>query len=307
MKETATPKIVARDEWEKSRAELLAREKAHTHAGDELAAARRRLPMTRMELVKVVGRSEPVPLVDVFEGRRMLIVYHFMWKNGAPHSKQCEGCTHSQVVAPRRSPACAVDADGRGSQIEANYRNSTWPASPMISCLWETDRNEMSVPPHQDPLLLPYEILKMFLRTCVCVLLVNLPALPFGQETGDKEIKKLQGNWKVVSSQVDNVKIPAEAFKKVVVTFEDDKISFKENRKTYEEIKFHLEPAATPQEINYLYLDGLKKGVKEKGIYKLEGDQLTLCIAQSGQKRPEDFASKKGTGQQLMVLKRLKS
>jgi predicted dithiol-disulfide oxidoreductase (DUF899 family) len=34
----------------------------------------------------------------VFEGRRMLIVYHFMWKNGAPHHKQCEGCTHSQVA-----------------------------------------------------------------------------------------------------------------------------------------------------------------------------------------------------------------
>ena len=83
MTESATPRIVTRDEWERARAELLVREKAHTHAGDELAAARRRLPMTRMEPVKVVGPDGPVPLHDVFEGRRMLIVYHFMWKKGA--------------------------------------------------------------------------------------------------------------------------------------------------------------------------------------------------------------------------------
>ena len=61
MTEPATPKIVTRDEWERARAELLVREKAHTHAGDELAAARRRLPMTRMEPVMVVGRGRPRP------------------------------------------------------------------------------------------------------------------------------------------------------------------------------------------------------------------------------------------------------
>ncbi|MBD3887461.1 DUF899 family protein [Phormidium tenue FACHB-886] len=98
MKELATPRIVSRDEWERARAELLVREKAHTRAGDELAAARRRLPMTRMEPVMVVGSDGLIRLHDVFEGRRMLIVYHFMWNLGAPHEKQCEGCTHSQTA-----------------------------------------------------------------------------------------------------------------------------------------------------------------------------------------------------------------
>jgi predicted dithiol-disulfide oxidoreductase (DUF899 family) len=98
MTQPATPKIVSREEWERARAELLAREKGHTHAGDELAAARRRLPMTRMEKVMVLGPQGTVSLDDVFEGRRMLIVYHFMWKKGAPHQQQCEGCTHSQAA-----------------------------------------------------------------------------------------------------------------------------------------------------------------------------------------------------------------
>lgn len=90
--------IVSRDEWIAARAELLVREKEQTHANDALAAARRRLPMAPMESVTVMGSKGLVPLQEVFEDRRMLIVYHFMWNKGAPHHKQCEGCTHSQAA-----------------------------------------------------------------------------------------------------------------------------------------------------------------------------------------------------------------
>jgi predicted dithiol-disulfide oxidoreductase (DUF899 family) len=109
MTEPATPKTVSREEWEQARAELLVREKEHTHAGDALAAARRRLPMTLMEKLTVVGSQGAVPLGEVFDGRRMLIVYHFMWKKGAPHHKQCEGCTHSQ--AAMSAAVCAYLAE----------------------------------------------------------------------------------------------------------------------------------------------------------------------------------------------------
>lgn len=111
MKESATPHIVDRDEWNQLRADLLVREKAHTRAGDALAAARRRLPMMRMEPVTVVGRNGPVGLQDVFEGRRMLLVYHFMWKRGAPHQKQCPGCTHTQVAMDAAVRAYLAERD----------------------------------------------------------------------------------------------------------------------------------------------------------------------------------------------------
>lgn len=114
MKDSATPEIVSRDEWERARAELLGREKAHTRAGDELAAARRRLPMTRMEPVTVMGADGPVSLHDVFQGRRMLVVYHCMWHPGASHAQQCEGCTHSQVAMnPAVRPRSSVDTGMR--------------------------------------------------------------------------------------------------------------------------------------------------------------------------------------------------
>ena len=58
----ATPRIVGREEWERAHAELLVREKAHTRAGDALAAERRRLPMTPVEPVKVMGSGGPIDL-----------------------------------------------------------------------------------------------------------------------------------------------------------------------------------------------------------------------------------------------------
>ena len=109
MTEQATPQIVGREEWQRARAELLVREKAHTHAGDALAAERRRMPMTPMDSVTVVGPSGPSALHEVFEGRRMLLVYFFMWNKDAPHHQQCEGCTHSQAAIT--SAVCAYLAE----------------------------------------------------------------------------------------------------------------------------------------------------------------------------------------------------
>lgn len=140
MPASATPKIVSRDEWERARAELLDREKALTRAGDELAAARRRLPMTRMESVSVVGPNGAAPLQDVFDGRRMLMVYHFMWNAGASHHRQCEGCTHSQVAMneavraylAERDVTYAVFSRGPWEEIVA-YRNFMGWTTPWYS------------------------------------------------------------------------------------------------------------------------------------------------------------------------------
>jgi predicted dithiol-disulfide oxidoreductase (DUF899 family) len=130
MNGSATPQTAPRDAWERVRAELRVREKAYTRAGDALAAARRRLPMTRMEPVTVVGVHGPVRLLDVFEDRRTLLVYHFMWHAGAPHEKQCEGCTHSQVAMneavraylAERDVSYAVFSSGPWAEIAA-YRD----------------------------------------------------------------------------------------------------------------------------------------------------------------------------------------
>ncbi|MGW0434958.1 DUF899 family protein [Micromonospora sp. NPDC003197] len=92
----ATPQVVDRQTWLRECNELLAREKAHTREGDAIAAARRRLPMTLIPAaVTVQGSDGHTPMAEVFEGRRMLIAYFHMWRDGRPFEDQCEGCTFS--------------------------------------------------------------------------------------------------------------------------------------------------------------------------------------------------------------------
>jgi predicted dithiol-disulfide oxidoreductase (DUF899 family) len=90
-REDAVPPIVDQATWEAALAELRVREKAATRELDAIAAARRRLPMVELPEYRLVGADGPVRLVDVFEGRRQLIVYHHMWSPG--EEWQCDGCT----------------------------------------------------------------------------------------------------------------------------------------------------------------------------------------------------------------------
>ena len=83
------PAIVSRAEWLAARKALLAKEKEFTRRRDALNAERRRLPMVRVDKNYVFeGPHGPARLVDLFEGREQLIVYHFMfdpsWDAGCP-------------------------------------------------------------------------------------------------------------------------------------------------------------------------------------------------------------------------------
>jgi len=86
------PTIVGPDEWNARRAELLVAEKALTREYDRVAALRRRLPMIRLEKDYIFGTANgPVRMHELFEGRRQLIMYHFMF--GPQDVVGCPVCT----------------------------------------------------------------------------------------------------------------------------------------------------------------------------------------------------------------------
>src|SRR5215472_3776251 len=92
--ELGAPAIVDRASFQAELDALRVREKAHTREGDAIAAARRRLPMVEVDpTITLIGPHGPVTLLEVFEGRRQLIAYYFMWQTGRPAPEQCEGCT----------------------------------------------------------------------------------------------------------------------------------------------------------------------------------------------------------------------
>jgi predicted dithiol-disulfide oxidoreductase (DUF899 family) len=75
------PPVVSRDEWLVARKELLAREKQLTRERDALNAERRRLPMIEIDKEYVFeGPEGKATLLDLFEGRGQLIIYHLMWR-----------------------------------------------------------------------------------------------------------------------------------------------------------------------------------------------------------------------------------
>jgi predicted dithiol-disulfide oxidoreductase (DUF899 family) len=94
--ERALPEIADRRGWQARIDELRIKEKAHTRAGDALAAERRRLPMVEVDgRTPLIGTDGAVPLIDIFDGRSQLIAYFQMWHTGKPAAEQCEGCTFS--------------------------------------------------------------------------------------------------------------------------------------------------------------------------------------------------------------------
>lgn len=91
-KEIAIPGIVNRQEWLAKRKDLLEKEKELTRTRDALNAERRRLPMVRIEKdYQFEGPDGSLSLLDLFEGRRQLLVHHFMWFDEP--DTFCHGCS----------------------------------------------------------------------------------------------------------------------------------------------------------------------------------------------------------------------
>ncbi|MFC9255929.1 DUF899 domain-containing protein [Amycolatopsis thailandensis] len=83
-------------EWEEARLRLLVKEKELTRARDALAAERRRMPWVAVEKAyEFEGPSGPVSLLDLFEGRRQLIVYRAFFEPGVEGFPEhaCQGCS----------------------------------------------------------------------------------------------------------------------------------------------------------------------------------------------------------------------
>jgi predicted dithiol-disulfide oxidoreductase (DUF899 family) len=108
------PPVVSPQEWDAARAQLLVREKEHTRERDALAAARRRMPRMAVEKpYRFEGPDGEVSLLDLFHGRRQLIVYRFFFEPGV-HGWPEHGC-----------PGCSFGADQVAHLAHLNARDTT--------------------------------------------------------------------------------------------------------------------------------------------------------------------------------------
>jgi predicted dithiol-disulfide oxidoreductase (DUF899 family) len=139
--------VVSAQEWEAARQELLVKEKEHTRARDALAAQRRRMPWLAVEKdYRFEGPDGPASLVDLFAGRRQLIVYRafygpevttFAAAGDAYPERACVGCSFvaDQVAHPAHLNARdttlvfasrAPQAEIRGLQERMGWEHIPW-------------------------------------------------------------------------------------------------------------------------------------------------------------------------------------
>src|SRR5260370_36281377 len=109
-----TPPIVSQQEWEAARQQLLVKEKELTRARDVLAAERRRMPWLAVEKeYEFEGPKGKASLLDLFEGRRQLIVYRAFFEPGV-HGWPDHAC-----------PGCSLVADQVAHVAHLNARDTT--------------------------------------------------------------------------------------------------------------------------------------------------------------------------------------
>ena len=109
-----TPPIVSAQEWEAALDAMLVKEKEFTRARDALAAMRRRMPWTPVEKAyEFEGPEGALSLLDLFQGRRQLIVYRAFVDPGV-HGWPEHGCV-----------GCSLMADHIGNLAHLNARDTT--------------------------------------------------------------------------------------------------------------------------------------------------------------------------------------
>ncbi|HEY6645229.1 DUF899 domain-containing protein [Povalibacter sp.] len=105
-----SPAIVSQQEWEAAHAQLLTKEKALTHARDALAAERRRMPWLAVGRPYMFdGPNGKVSLLELFEGRRQLIVYRAFFEPGV-HGWPEHACVGCSMVADQVSHLAHLNA-----------------------------------------------------------------------------------------------------------------------------------------------------------------------------------------------------
>jgi RNA polymerase sigma-70 factor (ECF subfamily) len=135
---------------------------------------------------------------------------------------------------------------------------------------------------------------------CAQLVLANKPAV-VGKKEAPKDEEKILGTWALVSGEEGGEKAPEEAINKWKLIFAaDGKLTSKRGEKG-QELTYTLDPAKKPKEFSCTN----DKGQTMLGIYKLDGDTLTVCYDRGGD-RPTEFASEKDTRVVLEVLKREK-
>jgi uncharacterized protein (TIGR03067 family) len=121
-----------------------------------------------------------------------------------------------------------------------------------------------------------------------------------------KDLKALQGRWRLAAGEIGGRKMTAEELTKGMLVFKGDRYTVRRGSGPTVTGSVKLNSATNPKTIDITDADGSYKGKTLLGIYALKGNELKECFAPPGEARPVKFATAAGTRQLLHVWKRVK-
>ena len=146
----------------------------------------------------------------------------------------------------------------------------------------------------------------MYWSGLACIAIGLLVSQPKKDEVKDPALE-LQGGWKMVLLFVSGEEVPADQAQSGELVVVDDEYRPKLGA-TVEASTFKIDATKKPKAIDFTYTSGFSKGKTIKGIYKIDGDDLTICRGLSPEKdRPDEFAAPTGSELLLVVWKRSKT
>jgi uncharacterized protein (TIGR03067 family) len=117
------------------------------------------------------------------------------------------------------------------------------------------------------------------------------------------QLRALEGIWAFARLEIDGNAMPASALTASRLLIDGDRFRTESPEANYEGV-FNINVEAQPHEIDIEFVEGPEAGNWNFGIFRLDGDQLELCLDMNGKPRPDKFATSSGSGHAFETLKR---
>lgn len=117
------------------------------------------------------------------------------------------------------------------------------------------------------------------------------------------QLRALEGTWSFAKLEIDGQALPREAMSGSRVLIDGDRFRTESPEATYEGV-FNIDVEAEPHGIDIAFVAGPEAGRSNFGIFRLDGDQLELCLDLNGKTRPAGFRTSAGSGHALELLRR---